>query len=577
MHRPIVHRPVPAEALQGTDLHPLLRRIFAARGITTPDELNYQLVALAEPQRLKGIDSAARYLLDAIENGQRILIVGDFDADGATSTAVAMLGLGMLGARHLDYRVPSRFSDGYGLLPGLVEALRDEGRLPDLLLTVDNGIVAHEGVQAALEAGVEVVVTDHHLPGEDLPPANAIVNPNQPGCEFAPSGMAGVGVIFYVLGALRALQRESGWFRERQPSLAPLLDLVALGTVADVVPLDHNNRVLVQQGLRRIRAGHTRPGIRALLEVAGRDVNAVCASDLGFTLGPRLNAAGRLDDMSVGIECLLATEETRARRLARELDALNRERRSIETGMKAQAEEAVALLSLQPDGLPGILCLFDENWHEGVIGLLASRLKDRFHRPVIAFALDGDGDLKGSARSIPGLHMRDLLAALDAREPGLLTRYGGHAMAAGMSLRHDQLERFRSVLNNLIDERVDPGLFAPEVVTDGELEPQYMNLETARLIAGAGPWGQSFPEPLFSGDFGIAGQRILGEHHLKLQVRVPGLDSLVDAIAFNVDTDVWPSRGERARLVYHLDVNRYRGRERLQFRVVYLEPLDNEG
>ena len=573
MRKTLVPRPVPTEALAGEDLHPLLRRLYAARGVTSATELNYQLGTLARPQQLKDVDRAARCLLAAIEADQRILVVGDFDADGATSTAVSILGLGMLGARNLDYRVPSRFTDGYGLTPGIIEGLRDEGRLPDLLLTVDNGISAHEGVRAARESGIEVVVTDHHLPGETLPEASAIVNPNQPGCEFPSAGTAGVGVIFYVLSALRSLQRDAGWFPEKEPALGVLLDLIALGTVADVVPLDHNNRILVEQGLKRIRAGRMRPGIKALLDIAGRDPETLQASDLGFTVGPRLNAAGRLDDMSVGIECLLAAEENRAYELARELDALNRERRSIETGMKEEAEKAVEALSLESEELPGALCLFDETWHQGVIGLLASRLKEKFHRPVIAFALDEDGDLKGSARSIPGLHIRDLLAALDTREPGLLTRYGGHAMAAGMSLARDELERFRSALNTLIEERTDSDLFAPEIHTDGELEPEHMTLDTARLIAGAGPWGQGFPEPVFNGDFRLVEQRIVGERHLKVLIQLPGVDRLVDGIAFNVDTDVWPNQGEWARVAYQLDVNRYKGRERLQFRVTYLEPL----
>ena len=574
MRKTIVTRPVPDQALSGSELHPLLRRLYAARGISGVDELDYQLTALAKPQWLRDVDRAARHLFDAIERGCSILVVGDFDADGATSTAVAILGLGLLCARHLDYRVPSRFSDGYGLTSGIIEALRAEGRLPDLLLTVDNGIAAHEGVERAREAGVEVVVTDHHLPGESLPPANAIVNPNQPGCDFPSSAIAGVGVIFYVLSALRALQREAGWFPDRQPPLADLLDLVALGTVADVVPLDQNNRILVEQGLKRIRAGRTRPGIRALLEVSGRDPALIQASDLGFALGPRLNAAGRLDDMSVGIECLLTEDETRAGELARELDALNRERRSIETGMQQEAEVAVASLSLDQEALPGVLCLFDESWHEGVIGLLASRLKEKFHRPVIAFALDGDGQLKGSARSIPGVHMRDLLTALDVREPGLITRYGGHAMAAGLSLPRVAFERLRSSVNTLIDERVAPEVFAAELMTDGELESEYMTLDTARMIAGGGPWGQSFPEPVFRGEFRLREQRIVGERHLKLLIEVPEEQSLVDGIAFGVDTDVWPSSAQWALLVYQMDVNRYRGVERLQLRVIHMEPLD---
>lgn len=559
--------------LAGADLHPLLRRLYAARGITDAAQLDYGLAALARPDGFLGMEAAASALAGVVMEGQRITVVGDFDADGATSTALAVLGLTRFGTGSVDYRVPSRFTDGYGLTPGIIDQLAAEGRLPDLILTVDNGIAAHEGIARAREQGIRVVVTDHHLPGETLPAAEAIVNPNQPGCGFPSGATAGVAVVFYVLSALRRHLQSAGWFTQSPPAMAEYLDLVALGTVADVVPLDHNNRTLVDQGLRRIRAGRTRPGIRALLELAGREIDALEASDLGFVLGPRLNAAGRLDDMAVGIECLLTEDAGEARRLAAELDRLNRERRTIESDMREEAEAALASLHLDEGELPPVLCLHDEQWHEGVVGLLASRIRERFHRPVIAFARGGDGMLKGSARSVPGLHIRDLVAELDARHPELLNRYGGHAMAAGMTLATPGVERFREAITELVRERVEPELLRPEILSDGELDADWLTLETAHLLANAGPWGQGFPEPVFDGEFELLEQRIVGERHLKLRIGVAGWQEPLDGIAFNVDTDQWPADCRRARLAYQLDANRFRGRERLQLRVLYLEPL----
>ncbi|MYL26431.1 MULTISPECIES: single-stranded-DNA-specific exonuclease RecJ [Halomonadaceae] len=561
------------DALASADLHPLLRRLYAARGVMDASQLDYGLASLARPEGFLGMETAASTLANAVMQGQRITIVGDFDADGATSTALAVLALTRFGAHQVDYRVPSRFTDGYGLTPGIIDQLAQEGSLPDLILTVDNGIAAHEGVARAGEKGVRVVVTDHHLPGETLPGAEAIVNPNQPGCGFPTGNTAGVTVTFYVMSALRRHLEAAGWFAQAPPAMAEYLDLVALGTVADVVPLDHNNRTLVAQGLRRIRAGRTRPGIRALLELAGRDADALEATDLGFVLGPRLNAAGRLDDMAVGIECLLTEDEGEAQRLASELDRLNRERRTIESDMRGEAESALARLHLDEGELPPVLCLHDEQWHEGVIGLLASRIRERFHRPVIAFARGGEGLLKGSARSVPGLHIRDLIAELDARHPGLLNRYGGHAMAAGMTLTDSGVDQFREAVTELVRERVEPELLRPEVLSDGELEPHWLTLETAHLLSSGGPWGQGFPEPVFDGEFELLEQRIVGERHLKLQIGVPGWNTPLDGIAFNIDTDQWPCECRRARLAYQLDANRFRGRERLQLRVLHLEPL----
>lgn len=568
-----IQRRVPPQAPEwGLSLPPLLRRLYQARGVTDERELDYRLGALTPPDRLRGLDRAAQLLAQTIADNGAILIVGDFDADGATSTALAMLGLSMLGARKLDFRVPSRFSDGYGLTPGIVQRLQAENALPDLLLTVDNGIAAHEGVQAAKEAGLTVVVTDHHLPGDTLPDADAIVNPNQPGCEFVSKNAAGVGVMFYLLTALRRHQRNGGLYRDSPPpNLGQLLDLVALGTVADVVPLDHNNRIFVDQGLKRIRAGRSRPGIRALLEVAGREADRLTATDLGFVLGPRLNAAGRLDDMSIGIHCLLTGDEDRALALARELDGLNRQRRTIEGDMREQANAHLQALQLG-EALPRGLCLFDGGWHQGVIGILASRIKEQLHRPVIAFAPGDEGEIKGSARSIPGVHIRDLLVSLDARHPGLLLRYGGHAMAAGMTVRESDYSTFSSAFARVVEELADPEAFDASIHTDGPLEGQELTIETARLLADAGPWGQQFPAPVFDGEFVLVSQRIVGERHLKLLVQVPGQDRMLDAIAFSVDTDQWPAQCERVRLVYQLEVNRFRGRESVQLKVDYLEP-----
>ncbi|MCH8497108.1 MAG: single-stranded-DNA-specific exonuclease RecJ [Marinobacter sp.] len=574
--RKILRRSLPdASPTWGQSLPPLLRRLYAARGVTSDEQLHYTLQHLAAPTALRGIEAAVTLLESAIRQQQRVMILGDFDADGATSTAVAMLGLQMLGVQALDFRVPSRFADGYGLTPGIIERLEEEGALPDLLITVDNGIAAVEGVAAARRRGVKVLITDHHLPGQQLPDAEAIVNPNQPGCPFLSKHAAGVGVMFYVLTALRRHLREQGLLDpQNQPNLGALLDLVALGTVADVVPLDHNNRIFVEQGLRRIRQGQARPGILALLEVAGRDPAQITATDLGFVVGPRLNAAGRLDDMSIGIACLLADSPDEARRLATLLDQFNRERRSIEGDMKAQAQDLLASMSLDVDGLPWGLALFDPDWHQGVIGILAARIREQTHRPVVAFAPGEDGtELKGSARSIPGLHIRDVLAVVDARHPGLLKKYGGHAMAAGMTLAPERFGDFAEAFDHAVRESVSAEDLEASITTDGVLSSEELTLETAHLLRQAGPWGQHFPEPLFDGEFTVVSQRLLADKHLKMVVRHPDGRDVIDAIAFNTGPAVPDLTRSGARLVYRPDANTFRGRTNLQLMVDYLEPL----
>lgn len=558
----------------GRNLPPLLRRLYAARGVTSDEQLTYTLKHLASPMDLRGIDRAVVLLTEAIASQQRVLVLGDFDADGATSTAVAMLGLGMLGLNDIDFRVPSRFSDGYGLTPGIIHRLQEEGSLPDLLVTVDNGISAVEGVRAARDLGIRVVVTDHHLAGEVLPDADAIVNPNQPGCPFLSKNAAGVGVMFYVLTALRKHLREQGLLPEPQPNLGSLLDLVALGTVADVVPLDHNNRIFVEQGLRRIRQGEARPGILALLEVAGRDHSEISSTDLGFVVGPRLNAAGRLDDMSVGIACLLADSSDEAQRLARELDTFNRERRTIEKDMKIQAQDLLASMSLDIEGLPWGLALFDTDWHQGVIGILAARIREQTHRPTIAFAPDDNGeDIKGSARSIPGLHIRDVLAVVDARHPGMMRKYGGHAMAAGMTLSRNDLDAFSEAFDRAVRDTLRAEDLEAAITTDGPLNPDELHLDTATLLKRAGPWGQHFPEPLFDGNFRVVSQRIVGENHLKLVLQPEEGGAIIDGIAFNTGPEVPDYTRTGARVVYKPDANTFRGRTNLQLLVDYLEPL----
>ncbi|UJJ30725.1 single-stranded-DNA-specific exonuclease RecJ [Halopseudomonas maritima] len=567
-------RPLPDVMPALGELPPLLSRLYAARGVLSETELDRRLQALLPYSGLRGIEQAVAVLESALRERRSILIVGDFDADGATASSVAVLALRQLGAAQVDYLVPNRFEYGYGLTPEIVEVALT--RSPDLLVTVDNGISSIDGVAAAKAAGLQVVVTDHHLPGAELPRADAIVNPSQPGCDFASKAMAGVGVIFYVMLALRAALRESGWFVETgraEPNLAELLDLVALGTVADVVPLDANNRIMVHQGLARIRAGRCRPGIRALLEVAGRPRERLVSTDLGFIVGPRLNAAGRLDDISLGIECLLTEDEGLALDMARELDGLNRDRKAIERDMQQQALKTLEAMQLDEQDLPFGLCLFDAEWHQGVIGILASRLKERFHRPVIAFADAGDGMIKGSARSIAGLHIRDALDAVAARHPNLLNKFGGHAMAAGMTLREADFPAFAEAFDAEVRRQLQPADLAGRLLSDGQLEATELSLEMAASLREAGPWGQHFPEPLFHGEFEVLQQRLVGERHLKMVLRVAASAEVLDAIAFNIDPHVWPDPAvQRVLLAYTLDINEFRGRRSLQLMVRHLEP-----
>ncbi|MFC0667333.1 single-stranded-DNA-specific exonuclease RecJ [Azotobacter chroococcum] len=563
-------RPLPERLPALGDLPPLLTRLYAARGVQSAAELDKGLARLLPFRQLKGIETAVELLIEALRERRRILFVGDFDADGATASTVGVLGLRLLGAAHVDYLVPNRFEYGYGLTPEIVAVALE--RRPELLVTVDNGISSLDGVAAARAAGLRVLVTDHHLPGRELPAADAIVNPNQPGCDFSSKAMAGVGVIFYVLLALRARLRELGWFAgaRSEPNLAELLDLVALGSVADVVPLDANNRILVHQGLARIRAGRARPGLRALLEVAGRDYRRITSTDLGFILGPRLNAAGRLDDMSLGIECLLCEDEGLARDMAVQLDQLNQDRKAIEQGM--QREALAQLKELPVEELPFGLCLFEPDWHQGVIGILASRLKERYHRPAIAFADAGDGLLKGSARSVPGFHIRDALDAVAARHPGLISKFGGHAMAAGLSLPEENFAAFAAAFDTEVRRQLCADDLTGRLLSDGQLGVEEFHLDLARALRQAGPWGQHFPEPLFHGMFQVVQQRLVGERHLKLVVRSECGALQLDAIAFNIDREQWPNPTVRwIELAYRLDVNEYRGQESVQLVVVHLE------
>ncbi|EAA9510716.1 single-stranded-DNA-specific exonuclease RecJ [Salmonella enterica] len=557
------------------DLPPLLRRLYASRGVRSARELERSVKGMLPWQQLSGIDNAVEILYNAFREGIRIIVVGDFDADGATSTALSVLGMRALGCDNISYLVPNRFEDGYGLSPEVVDQAKARGA--QLIVTVDNGISSHAGVAHAKTLGIPVIVTDHHLPGDTLPDAEAIINPNLRDCEFPSKSLAGVGVAFYLMLALRTFLRDKGWFDERNiapPNLAELLDLVALGTVADVVPLDANNRILTWQGLSRIRAGKCRPGIKALLEISNLDPQQLAASDLGFALGPRLNAAGRLDDMSVGVALLLCDNLGEARVLASELDALNQTRKEIEQGMQAEALILCEKLERSSETLPGGLAMYHPEWHQGVVGILASRIKERFHRPVIAFAPAGDGTLKGSGRSIQGLHMRDALERLDTLYPDLMIKFGGHAMAAGLSLEEHKFEQFQQRFGELVTEWLDPALLQGEVISDGPLSAAEMSMEVAQLLRDAGPWGQMFPEPLFDGRFRLLQQRLVGERHLKVMVEPVGGGPLLDGIAFNIDTTCWPDNGVReVELAYKLDINEFRGNRSLQIIIDDIWPL----
>lgn len=557
--------------------HPLLQSIYTARGAKADADVKTDLSGLLKPDGMKGLVEAVAIVVAALEHKQRILIVGDFDADGATSSVLAVLALRAMGAHSVNFLVPNRFEYGYGLTPEIVEVGKQFR--PDLIITVDNGISSIDGIAAANDCGIKVLVTDHHLPGAHLPAAAAIVNPNQVGCDFASKNLAGVGVIFYLMSALRSELRRRQWFQQQgivEPNMAEFLDLVALGTVADVVSLDVNNRILVAQGLRRIRAGRSRPGIKALLEVAGRSAHRLVSADLGFAIGPRLNAAGRLDDMSLGIQCLLTDDDYLAREMAVQMDDLNQDRKSIEGSMQVEALKSLTTLQLNEGDLPFGLCIYDANWHQGVIGILASRIKDRFHRPVIAFAnADEQGVIKGSARSIPGFHIRDALDGVATKHPHLLSKFGGHAMAAGMSLRQEHYAEFAAAFDQEVCRQLTVDDLQAVLQSDGELGTADFNLTLAQMLRDGGPWGQHFPEPLFDGEFWLVQQRIVGEKHLKMVVALDReAKQVVDAIAFNIDPKEWPNTTvEKVRLVYKLDVNEFRGQESVQLLVDYLQAI----
>lgn len=552
--------------------NPLLNRLYQSRGVKSPKELERGLAFLHRPQQLANIDQAVDLLLEIRQTQGRIVIVGDFDADGATSTALTLIGLRQLGFEQVDYLIPDRFSQGYGLSVAVAEMVLAKGA--DLVLTVDNGISSFEGIDLLKANGLKVLVTDHHLPADKLPNADAMINPNLPDCTFPSKSLAGVGVAFYLMLALRGRMRELGYFNGNEPNLADLLDLVALGTVADVVPLDQNNRILVFQGLQRIQAGHCRAGIKALAEISKRDISRLQTADLGFAIAPRLNAAGRLENMSLGVELLIAENMDIARQLAFELDSLNQTRKEFEQEMKTEALAICAKLpALTDKERVGGVVLYQSDWHQGVIGILASRIKDQFHRPAIAFAQESEDSefLKGSARSIEGLHMRDLLERIDTAYPNLILKFGGHAMAAGLTIHQDNFLKFQTAFDKTMAEMVSPEQLQGIIYTDGELSANEFQLDTARLLQQAGPWGQHFPEPVFEGRFKILQQRLLADRHLKLLVENE-YGMLFDAIWFNVDVRKYPDLSiKNAKIVYKLDINEYRGNINLQLFILEIE------
>ncbi|AGS60548.1 single-stranded-DNA-specific exonuclease RecJ [Proteus mirabilis] len=571
---PTLRRRVAKATALPESLDPLLRQIYANRGITSETQLERSLKGLLHYQDLNGIDVAISLLVEALKLQSRIVIVGDFDADGATSTALAIKALRQMGFQQVSYHIPNRFDDGYGLSPQVVHDVAKKG--VDLIITVDNGISSFEGVDVAHEYGIRVLVTDHHLPGHSLPQADAIINPNLADCAFLSKSLAGVGVTFYLMTALRAELEKQGWFTTQglaRPNMADYLDLVALGTVADVVPLDENNRIFVYEGLRRIRAGRCCAGIKALTEVSRKTLSQLVSSDLGFALGPRLNAAGRLDDMSVGVALLLTNDIGVAREIANELDGLNQTRREIEAGMQEEASTIFRQFITTQDDLPNGLAIYHPQWHQGVVGILASRIKEKLHRPVIAFAPSGDGLLKGSGRSIHGVHLRDALERLNTLNPGLMVKFGGHAMAAGLSLEEEKFPLFQRHFSALMAELVSAEQLQGVILTDGELSDSQLSLPIAEMLREAGPWGQAFPEPLFDGKFSLLQQRIVGSKHLKMMLQPINSHVMIDAIAFNVDVNIWPDNSiKTVELAYRLDVNEFRGQRNAQLLVEHIWP-----
>jgi single-stranded-DNA-specific exonuclease len=576
-NKKIVRRPIPEGINLSDSIHPVLKRVYAARNIQTGDDLDYSLASLLPFNTLTNIDNAVLLLQEALEKKKRILIVADFDADGATSCALAIRGLTMMGFEDIIYVVPNRFEYGYGLTPEIVDVALDYE--PDLLITVDNGISSVEGVKRAKDNGVKVLITDHHLPGENLPDADAIVNPQLEGDLFPSKNLAGVGVVFYILLALRARLRDEGWFSKNGmaiPNLANLLDIVALGTVADVVPLDKNNRVMVAHGLKLIKQDKSIAGISAILNQSGRSLATLSASDLGFSIAPRLNAAGRLTDMSLGIECLLSDDLNKAQDIAEQLDELNKERRQIQGEMHEQAMLVLdKYLENRSGEVPEGLCLYDSDWHQGVIGILAAKVKESFNRPVIAFAKESDENavIKGSARSINGLHIRDLLEDITRLHPDLILTFGGHAMAAGLTIKESRFDEFSKIFIDVIKTHISLEAMQDECLTDGELSNRDFSLQLAQEILLAGPWGQTFSEPVFEGQFKIIEKRIVGSNHLKLRLQIDGNNRIIDAIAFNMTDKDWPPNSEEIRSTYRLGINEFRGNRQLQLFMEYIEPL----
>ncbi|ALG68200.1 single-stranded-DNA-specific exonuclease RecJ [Beggiatoa leptomitoformis] len=578
MQKALYRRPLPPNfTLQQTDINPIIQRILASRQINPDTQLNHTLKYLLPYHQLNGIQPAVALLKEALSQQQRILIVADYDADGATSCSVAVKALRLMGAKHVAYLVPNREKHGYGLTPEIIDLAMPF--CADLLVTVDNGISSIAGVARAKACNIKVLITDHHLPPPQLPAADAIVNPNQSDDVFPSKNLAGVGVIFYVMLALRAALREADWFTQQalpEPNLAELLDLVALGTVADVVKLDYNNRILVAQGLARMRANSCSAGIRALIKVAQREQSELVAGDLGFALGPRLNAAGRMDDMSYGIACLLSENDAEAWEHAQNLDMLNQERRVVEAEMHQEALAQLADVQLQlNENLPVGLCLFDEKWHQGVIGILASRIKDRLHRPVIVFTVSNNNEIKGSARSVAGVHIRDVLENIAMQHPQLLSRFGGHAMAAGLSLAREDYATFCQLFDEAVRHYLPPEDIQGKIYTDGELSPSDFTLPFAEQLRHLLPWGQDVPEPIFEGIFEILDKRILKNSHLKMVVRPLPAGLPVDAIAFNMADVPLSANAPTVKMAFRLEVNFYKGLKSLQLMVDYLEELSH--
>ena len=574
LNKKIINRDVPDGINLPDSIHPVLKRIYASRNIKSSEDLDYSLGSLIPYEELSGVDDAVILLQEMITQKKRILIVADFDADGATSCALAIRGLTAMGAEDVIYVVPNRFEHGYGLSPKIVDVALDHD--PDLIVTVDNGISSISGVEHAKKNGIKVLITDHHLPGDKLPSADVIVNPQLKENKFPSKNLAGVGVIFYILLALRAKLKAENWFNEKNmkyPNLANLLDLVALGTISDLVPLDKNNRTMVAHGLKLMRQNKSKVGILAILNQSGRQLSTLTSGDLSFAIAPRLNAAGRLTDMSLGIECLLTDDKENATEMAKKLNQLNIERRQIQNNMEEQAlTEFEKYLQDTSKKMPHGICIYNQNWHQGVVGILAAKIKEKFNRPVVVFAQECQGILKGSARSITELHIKDVFDEIARLYPELILTFGGHAMAAGLTIEESQFDRFSDVFNKVVNQYISSDSLEDQCLTDGELSGDDFSLPLALAIQNAGPWGQSFPEPIFVGQFKILDKRVVGESHLKLKLQSRNNNTL-DAIAFNMTDDDWPSKLEQIISTYRLGINNYRGHSQVQLFIEHIEPF----